>query len=377
MTLKYKSEAILESMGLKQVNVDYGRLITTKAIKRGQIVITERAMAKTSFEYCNICFKPTTIGCPNCIQKYCSQSCLNLDSKIHKMTCGLNNLELDMLAKTIDALGNDSDQDLLLDEMVALLDKITSNEKHELNQLADLFLSYCKQNGDKSMRVILLSKFRFNNFIILDNELFEVGQGLYPLASKLNHSCCPNLVTLFTDDQVKLVATMDIEIGQELTISYIDTLSSLDTRRQILHEKYRFCCMCEYCDLNLPMNHTMNLDVILDFTNKTLFKSTSEAIAQLFSKYEQLEYLDYKERWEMIKDLKLSVQLYSKATSEMYRAIEQKDFSFAKEMSRFALFFLLLHYPPFHPITGIQAKMHLQLEVETPFLTRIARWAPF
>jgi SET domain-containing protein len=53
----------------------------------------------------------------------------------------------------------------------------------------------------------------------MDNE----GVALYPLQSWVNHSCVPNCEVKFPEKnhRVGLIATKDIEIGEEIKISYL------------------------------------------------------------------------------------------------------------------------------------------------------------
>ena len=80
---------------------------------------------------------------------------------------------------------------------------------------------------------------------------------IFPLLSKLNHSCSPNVEVqdgIFVDCHVDLVATRDIGAGEELVISYINlgwNVGRNATRRRnrlkVLHARYLFWCDCPRC----------------------------------------------------------------------------------------------------------------------------------
>ncbi|CAG5853905.1 unnamed protein product [Menidia menidia] len=92
-----------------------------------------------------------------------------------------------------------------------------------------------------------LLKVTCNCFTISDGELQEIGVGLYPSLSLLNHDCRPNCVMVFEGTQLKLRAVRDINPEEELTISYIETLSLTEDRQQQLEEQYHFTCHCQRC----------------------------------------------------------------------------------------------------------------------------------
>ena len=74
------------------------------------------------------------------------------------------------------------------------------------------------------------------------------GAAVFPLASGLNHSCSPNCEIAYVDDNaVIVVTTRAVTLGEEMTISYVDTQGTDDERREELSEVYGFECGCERC----------------------------------------------------------------------------------------------------------------------------------
>ncbi|KAK0136871.1 Histone-lysine N-methyltransferase SMYD3 [Merluccius polli] len=86
-----------------------------------------------------------------------------------------------------------------------------------------------------------------NCFTISDGELKEVGVGLYPSLSLLNHDCRPNCLIVFEGTKLLLRAIKDICPEEELLISYIDTLSVTADRQRQLSDQYHFTCSCQCC----------------------------------------------------------------------------------------------------------------------------------
>ncbi len=63
----------------------------------------------------------------------------------------------------------------------------------------------------------------------------------------LNHSCRPNTLTLLIGQQLLLKAVRDIGPGEQLFISYHETLRLHSERQAKLHSSFNFTCACERC----------------------------------------------------------------------------------------------------------------------------------
>ncbi|KAK2085907.1 SET and MYND domain-containing protein 3 [Saguinus oedipus] len=79
-----------------------------------------------------------------------------------------------------------------------------------------------------------------NSFTICNAEMQEVGVGLYP-------SCDPNCSVVFNGPHLLLRAVRNIEVGEELTICYLDMLMTSEERRKQLRDQYCFECDCLRC----------------------------------------------------------------------------------------------------------------------------------
>jgi SET and MYND domain-containing protein len=75
------------------------------------------------------------------------------------------------------------------------------------------------------------------------------GSALYTLPSMLNHSCDPNVDAVWDggDATLTLRCRRDVDLGEALTITYIDADSPVVARRQRLHHAYGFMCVCARC----------------------------------------------------------------------------------------------------------------------------------
>ncbi|KAJ1967327.1 hypothetical protein H4R35_006740 [Dimargaris xerosporica] len=97
-----------------------------------------------------------------------------------------------------------------------------------------------------------LGRFQCNSFQLYDEQLFAVGDGTYPLAALVNHSCQPNCVALYRPGgAMELLALEPLQPDTEVTIAYIDTITPRDERQITLKERYRFQCQCCRCTADL------------------------------------------------------------------------------------------------------------------------------
>ena len=71
---------------------------------------------------------------------------------------------------------------------------------------------------------------------------------IFPLASFFNHSCSPNCeVEYGPADVLRIVTSMPVECGEELTIAYVDESASTARRQHLLDADYHFQCSCLKC----------------------------------------------------------------------------------------------------------------------------------
>ncbi|GKY99456.1 hypothetical protein MPSEU_000900100 [Mayamaea pseudoterrestris] len=100
---------------------------------------------------------------------------------------------------------------------------------------------------------------------LVDDKVAPHISALFLLTARINHECIsPNACIqsqVFCDAHMDLVATRDIQRGEELTISYISTghgvgRKSTNQRRRELVSKYLFFCECAACRLRIEMSNT-------------------------------------------------------------------------------------------------------------------------
>uniref|UniRef100_A0A6P5JU52 [histone H3]-lysine(4) N-trimethyltransferase n=1 Tax=Phascolarctos cinereus TaxID=38626 RepID=A0A6P5JU52_PHACI len=125
-----------------------------------------------------------------------------------------------------------------------------------------------------------------NGFTISNGEMQEVGVGLYPSMSLLNHSCDPNCVIVFEGPSLFLRAVRNIKPGEELTICYLDVLMPSAERQKQLKEQYCFDCDCPLCK-------TQSKDA-------DMLAGEVQAWKEVQGSLEKVEDLQSQEKWDQV-----------------------------------------------------------------------------
>ncbi|KAJ0002217.1 hypothetical protein NQD34_002013 [Periophthalmus magnuspinnatus] len=255
-------------------------LRATASIRRGELVYSADPLAacvslKQSKNTCHHCFSrhETLLRCSQCkMAHYCNITCQKQAWPVHKSECKclrsiLPRIPTDsvrLAARIIFALcttSKGSSEELYsLEEHESHLSSMSEQKKEGLSQLASMLQLYLQQElptldqASSSLPpscrdpLCLMGKVICNCFTISDGELQEIGVGLYPSLSLLNHDCGPNCVMVFEGTKLHLRAVKDIKSSDELTVSYIDSLELVDVRRKQLEEQYHFTCTCHRCN---------------------------------------------------------------------------------------------------------------------------------
>nr|XP_057945190.1 histone-lysine N-methyltransferase SMYD3 [Doryrhamphus excisus] len=256
-------------------------LRSTTGIKGGQLIFSCEPLAscvsnKVAKNVCHRCFArhETLLRCSQCkMARYCNITCQKQAWSDHKRECkSLQHLlpriptdSVRLAARVIFALltpvKSSNEEFYTLDEHESHLTSMSEQKKQGLSQLASMLELYLQQEvPDLAQEMTstlpqscrqpldLIAKLTCNCFTISDGELQEIGVGLYPSLSLLNHDCRPNCVMVFEGAKLHLRAVQDIKPGEELTISYIGTLSLTEERQKQMEDQYHFTCHCQKCD---------------------------------------------------------------------------------------------------------------------------------
>ncbi|KAM9817541.1 histone-lysine N-methyltransferase SMYD3 [Neosynchiropus ocellatus] len=245
------------------------------AVRRGDVLAEAEPLAccvstRESARVCHHCFtrRETLSRCSSCKSaRYCNVTCQKRAWPRHKRECRclrglLPRVPTDavrLTARLVFALsspGESRPEDLYsVEEHLSHLASMSQQKRDGLSLLASMLQLYLQpEEGDLSALpppcqdpLDLIAKVTCNCFTISDEELREVGVGLYPSFSLLNHDCRPNCVLMFEGPRAQLRAVRDVRPGEELTISYIETLLDSEGRQKQLQEQFHFSCSCCRC----------------------------------------------------------------------------------------------------------------------------------
>ena len=157
-----------------------------------------------------------------------------------------------------------------IDTLISNFDKLSYEEMESCEAIAQLsLLLLCRtpppESLSKSIKstliadifpvryvTMLVSKIMMNAFNISDGEGVALGFGLYLAAAAVNHSCDPNAIQTFclahaTPPRLNLTTCAKVQVGNEVTIAYIDTTPPTSRRKTELWKSYKFVCNCSKC----------------------------------------------------------------------------------------------------------------------------------
>lgn len=79
-----------------------------------------------------------------------------------------------------------------------------------------------------------------------------IGVGIYPTVSLLNHSCSPNVLSLFHRNKLVIRAAKSLECGSEIYYCYGPCIrrDTKKDRQVLLKSQYFFTCNCDSCSQN-------------------------------------------------------------------------------------------------------------------------------
>ncbi|KAF1781559.1 Zinc finger, MYND-type [Phytophthora cactorum] len=253
--------------------------VASVALHAGSRVLRTSSVCAVSFASCGWCFASQVAlqRCTGCRKaRYCSRKCQQHDWSQHRRECRAWNsipaantsptlLLVSRLAFKL-FVGSEGDQEEK-NRVLKLrhhLEDHTELKRQQFNAMTQLVLlllsrykgdkqeqipSFEKLQNDLEAKILkLFGRVNCNAFSIANDVTNEaVGIGLFPEGALFNHDCDPNCVVSFKGREMKVHVVKNVEVGQELTVSYIELLQSTKKRRMELKDSYFFDCQCTCC----------------------------------------------------------------------------------------------------------------------------------
>ncbi|XP_038617029.1 histone-lysine N-methyltransferase SMYD3 isoform X1 [Tachyglossus aculeatus] len=313
------------------------------------------------------------LRCSRCkVARYCGSVCQKQAWQDHKRECSCLQSSkprfppdsVRLLGKVVFKLLREtscpSEKLYSFSELESNIKNLSEEKREGLGHLAVTLQLYLKEEIQDASQLppgfdILESfaKVICNGFTISNGEMQEVGVGLYPSMSLLNHSCDPNCVIVFEGTSLFLRAVREIQTGEELTICYLDVLLPSQERQKQLKEQYCFACDCIRCK-------TQDKDVDMLAGEEPSWKEVKDAV-------DTVEELQSQKKWERVlatcqalinnhKDRIPDRNIYQLKMLDcaMDACINLSLWEDALLYGRRTLDPYRLYYPGFHPIKAIQ-----------------------
>ena len=241
----------------------------------GEVIIQEKAIITCVFpefqhSICHSCLLSPLrlLRCSACKRaRYCNRECQKADWNVHRAECEIScSFAADKAIPTLIKLlirllkvneqllksRRQADTDAFCTEIQVMgsQEKLPETTKEMFSQYVQLICDTSnreQQVYNPKLAYRALEKLYTNTYSIVTEELVSVAAGVYSLASLLNHSCRPNCIQRFCGNQISIRGLERVGAGEELTVSYIDTVQGLGGRREELMKGYLFKCECPRC----------------------------------------------------------------------------------------------------------------------------------
>ena len=244
-------------------------LVTRKYVKQGEIILIEKPIVfEENHSYCNKSdIKAFNLATNNKIELFVSQSVISANQSFK------SSLSILLIKVILKVMNNELSIDQLNELSIgSISDETIPTSYHDRSRYMNDFSTIYESIKNALLRVLrksqpmdipntlptwltletcyeLYERLKFNIFTIVDDYNIDMGIGLFLSAAIINHSCAPNAVQSFDRETgtIQFRALYDINVDEEVTISYIDIGRPLVWRRAELFSSYRFICQCTRC----------------------------------------------------------------------------------------------------------------------------------
>lgn len=117
------------------------------------------------------------------------------------------------------------------------LDNVTTFKYPDIQTMHEKHLPHLSQDD----ALLYYTKYKRNAF------RFGENPGILFYATRLNHSCNPNVSYVKDNDHMVFTTTRNLSANDEIFDSYINPNLTTSERKSVLHSRYGFHCGCEKC----------------------------------------------------------------------------------------------------------------------------------
>ncbi|KAF9974376.1 hypothetical protein BGZ73_002227 [Actinomortierella ambigua] len=322
-------------------------LVVTKGVKAGEVIFSEAPIISAlepsleGLNFCHYCLKEivpeeSKVPCADCTKVvYCSEKCMSTAKvEFHAALCTKDEIDgakkdlfdysketnskyPEMIAKFLvrmvheDSVSKDEEFNLFdhIERLRFLEVRPSAAEQQEILLLKQALGSEIPGLGEfvnEERYLTLKGKLLYNAYGVSTSmdadravepspekcrsvhDAPVVGAGFYRVTSYMSHSCDPNAKITFPEHthNLTLVATKDIEAGEELHVGFIDQKNgslSTEQRRQALFQHYRFKCMCPRCEAPEETVESVEPEVVAAVTDATATEAEVKTEVEGFS----------------------------------------------------------------------------------------------
>ncbi|KAJ3147364.1 hypothetical protein HDU89_005716 [Geranomyces variabilis] len=237
-----------------------------KAIPAGRAVLSEVPYAAVVDDlhlssHCSACFGTNArFRCGKCgVLQYCSQTCQRQDWAMHKAECPAFRkvaprkppTAIRVLCRILWQRALDPPSYHAVEKLQSHRSEQTAERLETFAQMTMLIRSLVGEDvclGAEAM-VKLLCQFSCNSISISDEELVNIGVGMFPTLALVNHSCSPNTAIIFNGSKGTLRTIKPVVAGEEVFQSYTEIAEPRHVRQCELQQTYFFTCACPVCSV--------------------------------------------------------------------------------------------------------------------------------
>jgi hypothetical protein len=153
--------------------------------------------------------------------------------------------------------------------------------------LSEIVKGFSTLSPDQQTEVLRLHDHRFPNeekqsqlLTIFRSNAYNSGNdyiGLFPKCARINHSCRPNAGNFWSEKTARRIiyAGRDIEMGEEITVSYIPLLKSIKQRQERL-QQYGFICTCSACQSSDSSKRRVKIAEAMESLEQKLYSASKK-----------------------------------------------------------------------------------------------------